>query len=77
MKPLHFDSYDQIIQSMVKNKTLYTSFLYFNSYEELLEFIYLRYNVNHRQIEIDFNHEIHLNNKLGERFATIGKVIFI
>lgn len=71
---IKFDSYDQTIIYLVKCKILKDSCLYFDNNVELMEFIYSRYNVSHCQVEIDGN-EIKLNNKLGELFAMIGKII--
>lgn len=70
-----FESYDQIIVYLAKSKVLNDSYIYFDNNSELTEFIYARYNVTHRQIKIDEKNEISLNNKLGERFAVIGKII--
>jgi len=70
-----FESYDQIIVYLAKSKVLNDSYIYFDNNSELMEFIYARYNVTHRQIEIDEKNEISLNDKLGERFAIIGKII--
>lgn len=70
-----FESYDQIIIYLAKSKVLNDSYIYFDNNSELMEFIYARYNVIHRQIEIDEKNEISLNDKLGERFAIIGKII--
>ena len=72
---IKFESYEQIVIYLVKSKVLKDSYIYFNNNTEFMEFIYLRFNVNHHQVEIDGNNEIHLNDKLGERFATIGKII--
>lgn len=70
-----FESYDQIIVNLAKSKVLKDSYIYFDNNTELMEFIYLRYNVNYRQVDIDEKNEISLNDKLGERFAIIGKII--
>lgn len=69
-----FESYDQYIISLVKRKILKDTIIYFDNNTQLMEFIYLRYNINSHQIEFD-NYLLHLNNKLGERFATIGKIL--
>ena len=71
---IKFESYDQIFVYLVKCKILKDKYIYFSNNAELMEFIYLRFNVTYRQVEFD-NDTIHLNNKLGERFATIGKII--
>ena len=72
---IKFESYDQIIIYLVKCKVLKDSCIYFKNNTELMEFIYSRYSVNHVQVEINSNNEINLNNKLGELFAVVGKII--
>lgn len=71
---IKLDFYDQIFLYLVKNKILKDNVLYFNDNIELKNFIYIRYNISNSQIDINKN-KIHLTNKLGERFTTIGEII--
>jgi len=71
------ESYDQIISSLVKKKILDSNFLYFNTTDEIIRFHSIRYNIQSVQIKFDNDDYIILNNKLGEKFSTIGKIIGI
>ena len=71
------ESYDQIISSLIKRKILDSNFLYFNTTDEIIRFHSIRYNIQPFQIKFDNDDYIVLNNKLGEKFSTIGKIIGI
>ena len=69
------ESYDQRINSLVKNNILESSIIYFNDINELLIYHCLRYNIQKSQIDIDKDNNIKLLGKLGETFAIIGKIL--
>ena len=47
----------------------------FSSIEELKDYCCQKWNVQRFQVKIDNNGNIRLNNKLGETFVYIGKMV--